>query len=302
MNGVSWSDIESITQGRFGRTMAVCPICSASRSTLDKRRSKVLAVELVEPDFAVYFCNHCEAQGYACPTSTSRVVDLAEQRRRSDEAKRRAQADKRERTRSALELFNQAHEWRGSPIEAYLYHGRQIGDWLDLFALEDIRFHPDCPFGNERQPCMVALVRDIRTDVPVAVHRTALDLTGQYPKRIERKSFGPVSGGAIKLSPDEGVHEGLLIGEGIETTLSASRYLSFRPCWSLIDKGHLARFPALPGLGSVTIAVDNDPNGEGQCAAAQCAERLKQAGIEVIRETPHSVKDFNDVIAKSRSC
>ena len=102
---------------------------------------------------------------------------------------------------------------------------RGIGDWLDTFAFLDqvFRFHPDCPFGGERLPCMLALVRDIKTDNPVAIHRTALTKDGH---KIDRMSLGPVGGGAIKISPDFEVHSGLMIGEGIETVLSAVEALS----------------------------------------------------------------------------
>ena len=82
---IPWDVIESITHGRIGRTMATCPLCSEGRRTPQKRHSKVLAVTLIEPEFAVYYCNHCEAQGYCRPDTPSRVIDLAEQQRRRDD-------------------------------------------------------------------------------------------------------------------------------------------------------------------------------------------------------------------------
>jgi hypothetical protein len=35
--------------------MATCPLCSETRRTPQKRHNKVLAVNLLEPDFAVFF-------------------------------------------------------------------------------------------------------------------------------------------------------------------------------------------------------------------------------------------------------
>src|SRR6516165_11397176 len=103
---IPWDVIESITHGRIGRTMATCPLCSEGRRTPQKRHSKVLAVTLIEPEFAVYYCNHCEAHGYCRPdTPTSRVVDLAEQERRREEAGHHAEKEKQERTRKALTLW-----------------------------------------------------------------------------------------------------------------------------------------------------------------------------------------------------
>jgi hypothetical protein len=281
--------------------MATCPLCSENRRTPQKRHNKVLAVNLLEPEFAVYYCNHCSKHGYCHPDSPRRVVDLAEQQHRRDEAKRHAETEKQERTRRALELWNEGQPCRGSPVEDYLYYTRGIGDWLDTFPYLDkvFKYHPNCPFGDERLPCMLALIREIKTNAPVAIHRTALT-AGERPERIDRKSLGPTAGGAIKISPDHEVHSGLLIGEGIETVLSASKELQFKPVWSLIDKGNLAKFPVLSGIECVTIAVDNDPGGDGQKAAAECVKRLTQGGIEVITVQPTLAKDFNDVILERK--
>ena len=72
---------------------------------------------------------------------------------------------------------------------------------------------------------MVALVRDIITNEPSAIHRTALTIDG---RKLDRpKLLGPSAGGAIKLSSDYVTNE-LTIAEGIETTLSAM-ILGFEP-------------------------------------------------------------------------
>lgn len=297
---MQWTDAERITRGRFGRTMATCPLCSDQRRTPANRHNKCLAVTLIEPEFAVYYCNHCEAKGYVRPDTPSRVVDLAERQRRHDEAKRHAEREKSERKRQALTLWDQAQPFRGSPAEDYLLRARGIGDWLDTFPRLDqvFAYHPNCPFGEgARLPCMLALVRDIKTDEPIAVHRTALT-TDDPPRKIERKSLGPIAGGAIKISPDDEVSHGLLVGEGIETVLSASAHYEFKPVWSLIDAGNLAKFPALPGIESVTVAVDDDPRGAD--AAAECIKRLTAGGIEVIT-TKYPGGDFNDFIRKQRT-
>jgi putative DNA primase/helicase len=276
--------------------MAVCPMCSAKRSTPAKRQSKVLAINRTDLEFAVYYCNHCDANGFIHPEKRHQVIDLAERKRRQAEAERHAEIDKQRRTQSALALWKEREPFRGSIAETYLYKTRAIGEWLDVFPFLDqvFGYHPNCPFGDARHPAMLALVRDIKFDAPVAVHRTALKL-GERPERLGRKSLGPTGGGAIKISPHFEVAGGLLIGEGIETVFSASKKLAFRPVWSLIDKGNLARFPVLSGIESITIAVDNDPNGAGQSAAEQCADRLTKGGIEVISAQPKSAKDFNDL-------
>jgi putative DNA primase/helicase len=157
-----------------------------------------------------------------------------------------------------------------------------------------LRFHPSCPFGpGVRQPCMVALFRDIKTNQPKAIHRTALTADGQ---KIGRMSLGPIGGCAIKLTPDEDVAEGLAIGEGIETTLGGMA-LNFRPAWALGSAGAIAKFPVLSGIECLTILVDNDNSGTGQSSALECSSRWTSAGREVFRVVPTAVgQDMADII------
>jgi hypothetical protein len=188
-SGISWSDVERITQGRLGRTVrAPCPFCSHLRQHANQRKP-VFGVKLKEPDFAIYNCAHCGEHGYVHPDLLRAIIDPAERQRRQAEAARRELEDKQQRTASALKLWNERQSFIGSPAATYLRLTRGIGDWLDAFDLDQsLGFHPSCPFGNERLPCMVALVRNIETDEPQAIHRTALT-TGPRPERIERLSF-----------------------------------------------------------------------------------------------------------------
>jgi hypothetical protein len=231
-------------------------------------------------------------------TLKRKPVDQKQLQRLREAADRFAHDERRLRTQQALQLWDQAQQFRGSPAEDYLCRTRNIGDWLDSFAFIDqvFRFHPDCPFGGKRHPCLIALVRNIKDDCPCAIHRTALTKDAQ---KIGRRSLGLINGGAIKISADFEVHSGLMIGEGIETVLSASKHFQFRPVWSLIDANNLAKFPPLSGLECLTIAVDNDANGTGQLAAAECSDRYLKANIEVIKTTPTKVKDFNELVMRN---
>jgi hypothetical protein len=74
---------------------------------------------------------------------------------------------------------------------------------------------------------MVALLRDIITDAPRAIQRTALSGDGG---KIGRRTLGPKAGAAIKLSADVEVADRLTIGEGLETTL-AGMMLGYAPAW-----------------------------------------------------------------------
>ena len=151
---------------------------------------------------------------------------------------------------------------------------------------------------------MVALVTDIITNEPKAVHRTALTLDG---RKIEiegsdRLALGPIGGGAIKVTPDADVTLCLGIGEGLESTLSLRGLPEFgptTPVWSLLTAGGVEALPVLAGVECLWIAVDNDPNGRGQRAAQACADRWQAAGREVFLVKPTAEKsDLNDVTNK----
>jgi Toprim domain-containing protein len=295
MNALAWDDVERLTQGRIGRTVcAPCPLCSHVRRSAN-RRKKVFAIQLKEPDFAIFNCMHCGAGGYVHP-DRPHTVDQAERKQQRAYADRREREDRQRRTASALELWEERKPFHGSPAEPYLRVTRGLGGWIDEFDLDQsLGFHPACPFDGQRLPCMLALARNIQTDEPQAIHRTALKL-GPKPERIDRLSYGPIAGSAIKLSPDDDVTGGLLIGEGIETVLSASLLLKFKPCWSVLSRSGIAKSPILPGVECVTIAVDNDESGDGQRDAAKLVERLVGAGVEAITTQTNLAKDFNDML------
>lgn len=193
--------------------------------------------------------------------------------------------------REGLKLWSGCVELRGTPAEYYLAsRGITV---LPQGIEEVLRFHPAGPFGSARSPMLVALYRDIRTNEARAVHRTALSARGE---KIGRMCLGPKAGAAIKLSADAEVAQGLVIGEGIETTLSAMM-LRLTPAWALGDAGGIGGFPILAGIDGLTILVDHDANGAGQRQTARCLDRWLAAGREVLTLQPHQVgQDINDLL------
>jgi hypothetical protein len=188
--------------------------------------------------------------------------------------------------RAALTAWAEARDSRGTPVERYL-NGRGLVLADDL-AGRVLRFHPRCPWEGRTSPAMVALYRDILTDEPVAIHRTALTADGQ---KIGRKMLGSVRGAAIKLDADAHVTIGLVIGEGIETCLAA-RQLGFRPVWAPGSVGAISSFPVLPGVDGLTILAEA---GEPSAKAVQaCGTRWSQAEGEVIVVSPRTGSDIND--------
>jgi hypothetical protein len=171
---------------------------------------------------------------------------------------------------------------------------------IELLPGDDaLRFHPSCPFGSASSPCLIGLFRDIRTNAPKAIHRTALKAGGF---KVDRKAMGPISGCAIKLTPDEDVEHGLTIGEGIETTL-AGMQLGFKPAWAAGSSDGIKAFPVLPGIEALTILVDADlpdknDKRPGPEAAVECSRRWTAAGCEVRRVIPRPGRDMADLISE----
>ena len=206
-------------------------------------------------------------------------------------------ADNRE---PALRLWRQSVDPRGTLVEQYL-KSRAL-ELPDEAANEAIRFHADCPFGpGERVPAMICLLRNIVTNEPQGVHRTALAQNGTVIKskgKTRRMSLGPITGGAIKLDPDEDIEQGLCIGEGVETCL-AGRQMGLRPVWSALNTGGVANFPVLPGIDGLHVFKENDAEGQSAKAVAACARRWYGADRDVIIVEPDTGKDLNDELQEA---
>jgi putative DNA primase/helicase len=195
----------------------------------------------------------------------------------------------------AAVLWQEAIATADTMVTAYLL-SRNIAALSAGIDGRVLRFHPCCPYGNSRHPCLLAIMRDVVSDDPRAIQRTAFAKSGE---KIGRLTLGPKTGAAIKLSADEDVATGLVVGEGLETVLRGMQ-LGFNPAWSLGDAGNLRSFPVLSGVECLTIIVDNDENGTGQQAALECSKRWIDGGQEVFRIVPERTgDDLNDVIQRA---
>jgi putative DNA primase/helicase len=194
---------------------------------------------------------------------------------------------------------------RRTLVERYL-KSRSL-ELPDEAANEAIRFDPNCSFEyGERFPAMICLVRNIVTNEPQGIHRTALTADGTAIKRPDkagrlktfRKALGSISGGAIKLDPDEDVTQGLCIGEGVETCL-AGRQMGLWPVWSVVNTSGIEKFPILSSLDGLHIFKENDPGGESAKVVEACARRWYEAGRDVIIVEPDTAKDLNDELREA---
>src|SRR6516162_738253 len=194
------------------------------------------------------------------------------------------------RINGALRVWSEVQPVRGTLAEQYLVgRGIQVPD--EALGVPGLQRH--CPFGEGRRaPALVALVQDIITGEPIAIHRR--ELTPNAAKAGPWMALGPKSGGAIRLSRSD--CGDLAIGEGVETCL-AGMQLGSGPTWSVIDAGGMTAFPVLDHVGRLTIMADNDMSETGQRAAAACRDRWASAGKAVVCAMPEQPgQDFNDVL------
>lgn len=265
-----------------GRNGVVCPGPDHSS------RDRSLSVSFL-PDGAFVVHSHAGDGWQACRDHVRARLNLPEEWKRPTAVDVAPDTDA---TSRALDLWRETIPLPGTPGELHL---KRRGVSYEGDAL---RWHRSCPFGKGvRHGCMIGLVRNVATNAPQAIHRTAIDANGH---KIDRKALGPVAGGAVKLTDDADVSTVLAVGEGIETALSIRRLpgLELMPVWACLTADNLAKFPALPGLQAVWIAGDHDASGTGQRAADMLARRLDAAGIEPVILMPRAVgTDINDKVA-----
>jgi DNA polymerase len=250
-----------------------------------------------------YYCHACHARGDRLDwlmkvEDMTRAEALAALHDWEGPVTPESQHNSDEKLDYALSWWDAADPLAGSIGERYLAETRGINIIkLPISIHEALRFHPRCIFGpGEHHPCIVALMHDPVTNVPVGVHRIGLTPNA---KKIDRRALGRM--GVVKLWPMNGVGQ-LVVGEGIETVLAAATRIPYRgfpltPAWSAVAKGGLGRLPVLLSVPRLILLVDNDANGEGQKAAARCQQVWTAAGRTVEPLIPKQVGwDFNDVV------
>jgi hypothetical protein len=218
------------------------------------------------------------------------------------------QDDDRSRRLNALRIWNESRSIIGTLAATYLEsRAIDIGQLPDLD--ETLRSHPNCRFGDGRFPCLIALMRNVATNEPAGIIRTAISASAE---KLGRKMLGRKQGAAIKLWPDATVSIALVIGEGLETVAAAATRIEYRgtrlqPAWALCDAANLATFAPLSGIECLSILTDRDgPRCDskklgyaGQRAAQACARRWLASGARVEILLPHRFgADFADLAAE----
>ena len=182
------------------------------------------------------------------------------------------QRDRRSPPRWIADVWASASPLAGTPADGYLRSRGLRPPWP-----EELRWDP----RRRRMLARVARRTDLR-----GLHSTPL------PGR-ERRTYGPVRGGAVRLAAmDGGV---LAVAEGIETALAYAA-LTGTPAWAALSAAGMKHVELPHGLRWLAVAADFD--GPGLLAAEQLERRARDAGIEVRIDLPSRHRaDWADALA-----
>ena len=202
--------------------------------------------------------------------------------------------DDLDRTAKALAMWGAALPIQGSNAERYL-----AGRALPLPDGGALRFLPDAwHLSGARAGAMIALATDA-TGKGRAIHRTYLAPGGAGKAALDppRATYAAIGGAVVRLC--RWTSGPLVIGEGIETSLSAGLLMG-APAWAALSAGNMKAVPLPDGVREVLIAADNDP--PGQHAAWAAADAFLAQGRAVWVRTPDVAgQDFNDVLQARRA-
>ena len=212
-------------------------------------------------------------------------------------AKRREveDAERRRRISNALDLWHHETVPAGNTlVETYLWSRLCMIDLPPTIRLHWSLWHRE---SRQRRPAMIGLVEHAEFG-SVGIHATYLCVDGSAKASLNpvRKSFGPIRGGAVRLTALRGDGSPLIVGEGIETTLSVM-FSTGLAGWAALSAAGITQLVLPPEARRVIIAADNDMNGAGQNAACRAAARFTREGRSVrLAMPPAPGLDFNDLL------
>jgi phage/plasmid primase-like uncharacterized protein len=195
---------------------------------------------------------------------------------------------------AARDLYRRARPAPGTPVEIYLRSRGIFG------RIPRVLHFFDCPHRNGgHYPAMLAPIVNVDGH-QIAVHKTFLSPEGgkaALPKGERRETRGPMRGGAVRLAQQQPDRE-LIVGEGIESTLSAVQLFRI-PGWAAMCANGIEALELPTEICRIAIAADNDISGTGQRAALSARERWIAEGRSVrILLPPNPGEDFNDVLLR----
>ena len=191
--------------------------------------------------------------------------------------------------RTARRLWHSSHPIAGTHAESYL-QARGITEC----HYPSLRFHPSLYYregeSTRQLPALVAAATD-PTGRVTGVHRTYLDPSRPAKANVAnpKKALGDIIGSTVQFASAK-TNTCLIVGEGIETTLSL---LAAYPACAGAATLSAAGLGAFTPAGDRRIAIGRDRGADGIAAGMRLAERCMKTGIP-FRILPPLLQDFND--------
>lgn len=214
----------------------------------------------------------------------------AERARRDAEAAERKRLKEAATRAKAFAIFNRAQPLNGAdPASRYLAARAIQGPHADSLRCA-VTWNAE---ARRNMSALVAAVTMLETpDAVRAVQRIFIEDGRKADVPTPKKTLGPISGAGVILGD---IRDAMVVAEGLETALSASRMIGL-PAVASLGAGNMRALIVPPRVRRVVIAADRDPKGVGEVAARDLGERLAARGVDVsIALPPEPHKDFNDV-------
>ena len=212
---------------------------------------------------------------------------------RDTQRSERPDAASSKRITRARKLFAAGKPVLGTLAATYL-QGRgiaRLGPALRYHPRVFLRQGEDDPDPPQRAPALLAKITDIRGQITgcarLYLHPSSGGLAEiESPKRI----LGQLHGHAIRFWSGS-VRSDLIVGEGLENTLSVGTALPEFDLATCLTATHLGLFVPSPGIKRIWIARDNDEAGRN--ASMRLRNQLESLGIDFGDLAP-TLGDFND--------
>jgi hypothetical protein len=271
--------------GKYGRSL--CPVCTGSK------HNPPLSVKDTPGGIAVFChrgCDHRDIrQALGLEEQGERVRAFTAEDQKAMETEKR-EADLKS-SGYAMQVWDKSEDPHNSLVATYLR-----SRCIDADALPpSIRFHPACrhAISESVHPAMVALIEG--GEYP-AIHRTYLQADGSGKAAVspQKMMLGPSRSGGVFLTPPAPL---LVVGEGIETTLSAMQLIKVEPgaCFVAgLSTSGIAGLNIPAGTERLIVVVDGD--APGQEAASKLLRRADDTGIHASWIAAPAGADFNDIL------
>ena len=261
------------------RYVGACPACGYSNSFVVSDGG----------DRPLVFCHACQ--------DTDSVISAIRRRglwHQGDDTDQSVvvQTQPRELSRAgvrARELWIQAAAAKGTLVEIYLRSRGIVAPIPPTLRFLSLTKHSP---SDQLLPAMIAAVTVWPERRPCAVHRTFLAGGGNGKAAVDtpRMTLGPCRRGAVRLAEAADL---LLVGEGIETCLSAMQATG-QPAWAALSTAGLRNLEIPEYVKEVVVLADGDLPGEE--AAQYAARRWVHQGRRVRIARPPKGQDFNDLL------